>query len=450
MQTGKEQFEISVLVPVYNVERYLKQCLDSLLAQTFKNMEIICVDDGSTDRSGRILDEYAARDSRFRIIHKENSGYGNSMNVALDYAQGRYIAILESDDFAEPDMLQKLYDIAGMQKTDVVKGTYYNYRNGKSVRSERLDDFPKGRLFNCHSFPGLLDLADTIWSCLYRRDFLLKHKIRFHETPGASYQDISFALQVWLQAERVWLMEDILLHYRRDNPASSMNNPSKLFCVFEEYQWAEERLEHILAVSPVLCQFFVAVKYRDCLNHYYRVGVKYQYALLVRLEQSFDVDRKRGWIEEKAFFPSVWKQLQEIEADRDDFFKRTSRPISDTRLVSCQFENSKIYAPAFLEGLKEYSQIYIYGAGQVGTRLAKALQEQGVCVNAFLVTRLVEGQTSCMDLPVMEVQEAKTSAECCAVIIAVTEWSQYELYIVLKEHGFRHIFRTDEAVRTIM
>ncbi len=450
VQKDAGQPEISVLVPVYNVERYLGQCLDSLLAQTFENFELICVDDGSQDRSGAILDAYGASDPRIRVIHKKNTGYGNSMNVALEHAKGKYVAILESDDFAEPDMLQKLYDTAGAQEADVVKGTFYNYRDGESVRSERLDGYPKGRLLNGRSFPKLLDLADTIWSCLYKRSFLLEHDIRFHETPGASYQDISFALQVWLQADRVCLIEDALLHYRRDNPASSMNNPSKLFCVFEEYQWVEEKLGHILTDSPVLRRYFTAARYRDYLDHYHRVGARYQYALLVRLESSFHGDRKRGWVAEEAFLPAVWGKLQEILADRDGFFGRTARPLPDARLAACRFENIPIYANAFFEQLKQYPKVFIYGAGQVGKRLAKAIREQGGRVDAFLVTRLAEGKTVCMDLPVMEVREAKPAADCCAVVIAVTEWSQYELYVTLKEQGFQNIFRTDEAVRTLM
>ncbi len=442
--------EISVLVPVYNVEPYLEQCLARLIYQSFGNIEIICVDDGSTDRSGAILDRYAAMDPRFQVIHKKNTGYGNSMNVALDHAQGRYIAILESDDFAEPDMLQKLHTEAVTRNVEVVKGAFYNYRDGKATRSERIDTYPKEQVLNHASFPTLVWLADTIWSCLYRRDFLLEHTIRFHETPGASYQDISFALQIWLLAKRVSFIDDALLYYRRDNPLSSMNNPSKLFCVFEEYKWIEEKMGHILKESLLLCQYFTASKYRDYLDHYYRVGAQYQYALLVRLNQSFFEDKEKGRIESSVFIPSIWAQLCELEKGINVFFKKTARPVPDLRLRTCDFENGNVYAAAFLENLKRYPRIYIYGAGQVGKRLATAIRERGGHVDAFLVTRLTDGQTTCMDLPVMEIQEAGPAADCCAVVIAVTEWSQYELYMTLKSHGFRHIFRTDEAVRTLL
>lgn len=93
--------EISILVPVYNVEKYLRSCLDSILTQTFSNFEVICVDDGSSDKSGYILDEYARKDARIKVKHKENSGYGQTMNIAVSMASGKYIGIVESDDTIE-------------------------------------------------------------------------------------------------------------------------------------------------------------------------------------------------------------------------------------------------------------------------------------------------------------------------------------------------------------
>ena len=109
---------VSVLVPVYNVKKYLRQCLDSLAAQTLDGIEFICIDDGSTDGCSEILDAYAEKDERFRVIHKENSGYGASMNVGLRAARGEYIGIVESDDFADAEMFAALYDVAILQRQD--------------------------------------------------------------------------------------------------------------------------------------------------------------------------------------------------------------------------------------------------------------------------------------------------------------------------------------------
>ncbi len=437
--------KISVLVPVCNVERYLEQCMESLIRQTFGDMEIICVDDGSTDGSGTILDRYAAMDPRIQVIHKANTGYGNSMNVALNRAQGAYIAILESDDFAEPDMLQTLYEAAAAQDADVVKGTFYNYQDGQDTVSSRLDHFPKNTLMNIHACPTLFNLADTIWSCLYRTSFLRKHNICFHETPGASYQDISFALQVWMHAQSVYLIENAVIHYRRDNPLSSMNNPTKVFCVFDEYSWAEKRFQDSLAEDALLYHYFEAAKYQDYLNHYYRVGIQYQYALLCRLEAELQKDRESGRMLKEAFEASVWEMLTRVSHDRNLFFQDTARKTEDARLRQCKFQNETVYMTAFFESLKAYPQVVIYGAGKVGRLLAEAIERRGGRVDGFAVSDMSAQQSVCMGIPVREVEAYLEQKIHCAIVIAVAERSQYEIYGKLRSCGFSNVFRVDAA-----
>ena len=109
---SENKIKISIVVPVYNVERYLEQCLDSLINQTLKDIEIICVNDGSTDDSLCILKRYAEVDDRILIVSKVNSGYGHTMNTGMAMAKGEYLAIVESDDFVVPEMFEKLYDAA--------------------------------------------------------------------------------------------------------------------------------------------------------------------------------------------------------------------------------------------------------------------------------------------------------------------------------------------------
>ena len=104
--------KVSIVVPIYNVEKYLRQCLNSIINQTLKDIEIICVNDGSTDLSTQIINEFAEKDNRIKIINKENSGYGASMNRGFDSATGEYLGIVESDDYADPCMFEKLYGIA--------------------------------------------------------------------------------------------------------------------------------------------------------------------------------------------------------------------------------------------------------------------------------------------------------------------------------------------------
>jgi glycosyltransferase involved in cell wall biosynthesis len=126
--------KVSIIIPTYNVEQYLKECMDSVVNQTLKDIEIICVDDGSTDSSGKILDEYAQKDSRIKVIHKENGGYGKAMNLGIDNATGEYIGIVEPDDYVELDMYKSLYNAAKEHDVDLVKADFNRFVDKKSRR----------------------------------------------------------------------------------------------------------------------------------------------------------------------------------------------------------------------------------------------------------------------------------------------------------------------------
>lgn len=439
--------KISVLVPIFNVETYLEQCLDSLLEQSFRDIEIICADDGSTDRSSAIIDAYASKDVRIKAIHKVNTGYGNNMNVALDAATGDYVAILESDDFAETDMLEKLYLAAQESGADVVKGEYFRYTQKGDEHSDRLVNFPQKEAFSVKEYPHLLDLADTIWSCLYKREFLKEHNIRFHETPGASYQDISFALQNWIYAEKVCCIPDAVLHYRMDNAGSSMNNPDKLYCVFDEYKWAEGILKDVLDKEVIIRQHFISTKYRDYFNHYHRIAANYQYVFLQKMAEEFVADLEKGYVCEDAFLPEIWKRLIAMKKNFNAFFKDTAKNMDDLRLKHCGFENDSIYIDAWLKHLKSYPQVIVYGAGKIGQRLAEKMSENGVEVSCFAVTDLADGPKQCMGIPVKEVSELTEWKDTAAVIIAVAQRNQYEMYQNAVCYGFCHLMRVDEVVK---
>lgn len=438
--------KVSVLIPVYNVGKYLEQCLDSIQNQTLEDIEIICVDDGSTDESPGILDRYAARDTRICVIHKPNTGYGNSMNIALDRATGDYIAIIESDDFAERDMLMKLYGMARNQEADVVKANHYNHFADGDYFYDRLSEYPKGEAINVLRFPEILNIADTIWTCLYRREFLHSNAVRFHETPGAAYQDISFALQVWLKGAETFFIPDAVMHYRNDNPDSSMYDPYKVFCVLDEYEWLESLFCDFLKKNPKVDKYFVASKYRDYINHYHRVAMQYQYALLVKIASSLGNDIREGRILEKAFKPGVWEKANKIHTDMNAFYMGSAKEWKDLRMQFCRYGNEELYGKGFIHEVFNFPRVVIYGAGRVGQRLAGKMLEMGVRPDCFAVTEIKGNETECMGIPIRKLGDISGWAAFCAVIVAVAEGIQYELYKNLVQYGFKNIFRVDAVV----
>lgn len=190
---------ISLLIPIYNVEKYLRECLDSVLAQSFTNFEAICINDGSTDSSRAIVQEYLDADIRFRVIDKTNSGYGASMNQGLDAATGEYVAILESDDVYTPDALEVLHNLANAHNAQAAKADFWFYwsKNEKLEPCHVISEGLCGKLVNPQKEFEPFYAKPSIWSGMYNRAFLQENDIRFLETPGASYQDAGFAFKAW-------------------------------------------------------------------------------------------------------------------------------------------------------------------------------------------------------------------------------------------------------------
>ena len=216
--------EISVIVPIYNVEKYLRECVDSILAQTLKDIEVILVDDGSPDGSPAIVDEYAKMDKRVVPVHKENGGYSKAVNYGISIAKGEYIGIIESDDWIEPDMYEKLYSSAKKYDTDVTKAEFYLYNSTVVGRSRNiryvngggiidLDNAPDGA-FHISEWPQLIAFHASIWSCIYRADFI--KQIKLIDTAGASYQDFPFMVEVMCKAKRISIVKKPMVHWRND------------------------------------------------------------------------------------------------------------------------------------------------------------------------------------------------------------------------------------------
>ena len=181
--------KVSVIVPIMNVENYLKQALDSLAAQTLEEMEFILINDGSTDGSLAIMQEYAERDRRFVSVDKPNSGYGHAMNTGLDMARGEYVGILEPDDFAEPDMFRRLYEEASANGLDFVKSDFIQFTTNEdgSLKNKPVrlseDDWFYNRTLCPEKEKQVFFFPINTWTGIYRRDFLDEHHIRHHETP---------------------------------------------------------------------------------------------------------------------------------------------------------------------------------------------------------------------------------------------------------------------------
>lgn len=210
---------ISVVVPVYNVEAYLRRCLDSVLAQSFTDFELICVNDGSTDSSPSILVEYAAKDSRISVINQENGGVSEARNTGIEVAKGEYLSFIDSDDWIDRDFLEKLYTAARAFDADIVQSGYRKIGNRKTKEEGRIE--AEGFDF-ISKYASLMSgyVTNKLFSC----NLIKKYHLRFPK--ALLFEDSLFTVQSYYYAEKIKMIDYCGYNYFF-NALSIVNNPQK-------------------------------------------------------------------------------------------------------------------------------------------------------------------------------------------------------------------------------
>ena len=308
------QPKITILIHCYNVEKFIHQCMDSVVNQTLKAIEIICINDGSKDMTLAILESYAEKDDRIKIVNKSNSGYGASMNRGLELAKGEFIGIVESDDFVELDMFERLYTVAKENNVEVVKSNFYNYFTKNNIR-KKIDIIPENilnKVVKPLEEKDLFFLMPSIWAAIYSNDFLKNNNIRFLETAGASYQDTAFNFKVWASAERVYFIADAFLHYRQDNENSSIHSPNKVFCVCDEYAEIERFAKINSAIYEELKYIILKSKYNVYIWNFDRLGFPLNWQFLKVFSRDFKEYEKNNLIQKSLFTKKQYRNLRII------------------------------------------------------------------------------------------------------------------------------------------
>lgn len=268
--------KISVIIPVCNVEKYLKDCIESVLKQSLTDMEVILIDDGSKDDSWAIIQDFMSKDKRIIGIHKKNEGYGKTLNLGLAKAKGDYISIIESDDFIDQDMFEYLYNLANKFDLDLVKSSFYKFTDG-------FDDHQNVMLFFDHTVTdrvicarntnclSVLYAMPSIWTAIYKRSFLQANNIMFLETPGASFQDTSFTYKALICANRILVTNKAFYHYRQHANQSVKSN-SKVFCVCDEWHEVSKFIHNYPYCTNASVNLINRLKFSSYLWNYERLS----------------------------------------------------------------------------------------------------------------------------------------------------------------------------------
>lgn len=322
---GRFMPKVSILIPAYNVEPYLHQCMDSVVNQTLKDIEIICINDGSTDRTLEILNEYAKNDNRIVVVDKINEGYGIGMNTAFSKATGEYIGIVEPDDYVPLEMYEELYNIASQNDLDFVKADFYRFitnENGEQVNtlfrlSPNAEDYNK--VFNPSETPDAIRFVMNTWSGIYKRSFLEENHILHNTTPGASYQDNGFWMQTFIFAKRAMIVDKPYYMNRRDNQNSSVHNPNKVYTMNIEY----DHIRDIFMQHPDLWERF---KYMYWYKKYYsydftmkRIGDEFRDEYVQRISKEFKHAMDKGELSPDVFTVKGWHDINLLIEDPKRF-----------------------------------------------------------------------------------------------------------------------------------
>lgn len=221
--------KITVIMPSLNVGDYMEECLSSVLNQTLKDIEVICVDAGSTDETLDIIKAHQKEDKRIKLINSDKKSYGHQMNLGIKEAKGKYIGIVETDDYIDENMFKKLYSNSEYGTIDIVKGNFFYLNDYDDNKIEIEKDVSKtelttDKIFTLEEEPLFVEGHPSIWVGIYRREFLLNNNIKFLEEPKGGWVDNPFFFETAIKAKKIKYIDEALYYYRITNPNSSTND----------------------------------------------------------------------------------------------------------------------------------------------------------------------------------------------------------------------------------
>lgn len=374
--------KVTIIMPSLNVAEYIEECIKSAVSQTLKEVEILCIDAGSTDGTLEILQKYAAEDRRIRLIASDKRSYGYQVNLGIRQAQGEYVAILETDDYIAETMYQSLYDKAHQYDLDYIKGDYIRveqiydevYYSPISIfHSDERELYDK--IISTQSMPQLYWQDVHIWKGLYKKEFLIHNEILLNESAGAAYQDYGFGLLLHTKAVRGMFVPQTYYYYRWGRAGASSGNKNILKYSYQEFKRVfEEEL-----INPAKQQ----------LNQiYYRIAIDFpsEYSRVLKMV-GYDIasDYLRP-------FYDWFKNLLENALSSGSLTKENgSAQFWDS--LQLLMEQPEKYAES-IKAADEYRQrciaamnvcgAVIFGAGRLGTQAYKRLRSDGIKINAVV------------------------------------------------------------------
>lgn len=319
--------KVSVIMPSLNVGKYIAECIESAINQTLKDIEIICVDAGSTDGTLEILKEYEKKDSRVKVIVSDVKSYGRQINLGFAVATGQYMAILETDDCIKPDMYEVLYNTAIETDADIVKTDFESFVDAEDGRkysyfSHFKDKSAYNKIFTPIHNPDSFSSNPSTWSSVYKMSFLKENNIRHNETPGASYQDTSFWVLTLAAAKKAYFMDRAFYMLRRDRNESSVFNRGKIYAIFDEYNFIDENIPNDIKNDENYIKVYWKKKCDHFIYHYNRIADDSKLFYLCRMSEEFKKSYENNEIDLSLLNKNRKKDIEDIILHPREFYAR--------------------------------------------------------------------------------------------------------------------------------
>lgn len=362
-------------MPSLNVAKYIEQCMESVLNQTLKDIEIIAVDAGSTDGTLEILRKYESRDHRVRVIHSDKRSYGYQVNLGISSARGDYVAIVETDDYIEKNMYESLYNLAIQSKADYVKGSAVRFLELEGckkyyyseIKVFTQNEFTKNNgavTVNPSLTPELILKDYYLWTGIFRNDFI--KSIRLNETAGAAYQDIGFLMQTFYKAKKAIYIDKIFYYYRQDNPNASGYNPKAFNFILEEYKHVDNLLQgqdeiwFALSACKMFRQTNQRIKLMAISGGLWDSALDYLQLISNKLKKFINKN------------PKLIENLTSKEVLELDLMIQDPKKLYDYHNIA----ETKKYGEfsALLEHLSSAKQVVVFGCGILGTFVLPLLE----------------------------------------------------------------------------
>lgn len=376
--------QVTVIIPIHNSEKYLKECIESALHQSFRALEILCIESGSADRTKKIIEELQKKDDRIVLIQDPNTSYGHKINIGIERAKGKYVSILESDDEMKQDMIERLYCIAEKYDTDIVDADYcemikYKEKKLYSAVNKYLYSNNYNHLINYKDGIEREIVTNGIWTGLYKKSFIVDKEIRLYESEGASYQDLSFLFLTSFLAGKIYHINLPLYHYRVDNTESSVKDERKIFEIIGECEFLRKDLFKRGISDKKAWDLYYIRKYDAFYWNYCRLSGKAKKVFLEKYMEELVYDIETGKVERKIFDSFLYDRTFLLLDNKEKFIEKAEKNLMQPFLVRVCKSLERI----------EGHGVVLVGAGVRGAKLVDILIQnrnrvKGVCDNSIV------------------------------------------------------------------